>query len=140
MVTMYLIFQLVYEHKFVARNITCQLLEFKNMCLIVRCDTPLIHAFDNSHVDDNMIKQGVCHIMGLPFALKSILRHKKNYENSNISSFENIIFKKSSKKNQNPSRYHNSITNLNFKHKPKYHHIKINLLPRGQNPLSYYTL
>jgi hypothetical protein len=28
---------------------------------------------------------------------------KKNYENSNISSFKNIIFKKSS--NQNPSRY-----------------------------------
>jgi hypothetical protein len=64
-------------------------------------------------------------------------------------------------KNQNLSRYHNSIiTNLKFQHKPKYHlskifnktyhphtifknpHIKIDLLllPRGQNPLSYYTL
>jgi hypothetical protein len=38
-----------------------------------------------------------------------------------------------------------SITNLKFQHKTKYHlsknpHIKIGLLPRGQNPLSYYTL
>jgi hypothetical protein len=68
------------------------------MCLIVRCDPPLIHAYDNSHADDNMIKQGVCHTVALPFALKSILRQKKNYENSNISPCENIIFKKSSKK------------------------------------------
>jgi hypothetical protein len=29
--------------------------------------------------------------------------------------------KKSSKRNQNPSSYHNSITNLKFQHKPKYH-------------------
>ncbi len=35
-----------------------------------------------------------------------------NYENSNISPCKNTIFKqKSSKTNQNPSRYHNSITN-----------------------------
>jgi hypothetical protein len=36
-----------------------------------------------------------------------------------------IIFKKSSSRNQNPSRYHNSITNLKFEHKPKYHLSKI---------------
>jgi hypothetical protein len=43
------------------------------------------------------------------------------------------------KKNQNPSRYHNSITNLKFHHKPKYHLLKIlKTLPTGQNPLSYY--
>jgi len=29
---------------------------------------------------------------------------KKNYGNSNISPFKNIIFKKSSKRNPNPSR------------------------------------
>jgi hypothetical protein len=83
----------------------------------------------------------------VPFTLKSILRIKKNYGNSNISSCKNIpIFKKSSKR-KNPSRYYNSITNLKFQHKPKCHlfknpHIKIDLLlsPRGQNPLSYYTL
>jgi hypothetical protein len=33
---------------------------------------------------------------------------------------KNIIFKNSSKRNQNPSRYYyNSRTNLNFQHKPK---------------------
>ncbi len=53
--------------------------------------------------------------------------------------------KNSSKRNQNPSKYHNSITNLKFQHKPKYPsfknpHIKIDLLlPRGQNPLGYYN-
>jgi hypothetical protein len=69
-------------------------------------------------------------------------------ENSNISPCKNIIFfKESSKKEtKNPSRYDNSITNLKSQHKPKYPsfknpHIKIDLLlPRGQNPLSYYTL
>jgi hypothetical protein len=54
--------------------------------------------------------------------------------------------KKSSKNNQNPSIYHNSITNLKVQHKAKLScfknpRIKIDLLlPRGQNPLSYYTL
>jgi hypothetical protein len=41
----------------------------------------------------------VCHIVALPFTLKSILRQKKkkkNYGNSNISPCKNIIFKKSS--------------------------------------------
>jgi hypothetical protein len=36
---------------------------------------------------------------------KSILRLKKNYGNPNISPCKNIIFKKASKRNQNPSRY-----------------------------------
>jgi hypothetical protein len=45
--------------------------------------------------------------MALPF----ILRQKKNYGNSNISPRKNIIFKKILyKKNQNPLRYHTSIT------------------------------
>jgi hypothetical protein len=73
-----------------------------------------------------------------------MLRQKKNYGNSNISPCQNIIFNKSSNRNQNPSTYHNSITNLKFQHKPKYHLSKIllskiELLPRGQNPLSYYN-
>jgi hypothetical protein len=84
--------------------------------------------------------RGVCHIVALPFTLKSTLRQKKNDGNSNISPCKNIIFKKSSRRNQNPSRNYNSmITNLKFQHKPKYHlskknpHIKIDLLllPRG---------
>jgi hypothetical protein len=64
--------------------------------------------------------------MALPFTLKIVLKQKKNYENSNISTCKNIIFKKSSKRNQNPSRDYNSmITNLKFQHKPKYHLSKI---------------
>jgi hypothetical protein len=59
----------------------------------------------------NKRKQGVYHTVALPFTLKSILRQKKkNYENPNISSCKNIlILKKSSKRNQNPSRHYNSI-------------------------------
>jgi hypothetical protein len=38
---------------------------------------------------------------------------------------KNIIFKKCSKRNQNPSRYHNSvIINLKFEHRPKHHRSK----------------
>ncbi len=66
-------------------------------------------------------QQGVCHTVTLPFTLKSILRQKKNYGNSNISPCKNIIFKKSSKRNQNPPRYYNSISSLKFQHKPKYY-------------------
>jgi len=60
--------------------------------------------------------------------LKSILKQKKNYGNSNISPCKNMqIFKQIPlKRNQNPSGYYNSIiTNLKFQHKPKYHLSKI---------------
>jgi hypothetical protein len=60
--------------------------------------------------DDNknfqIRNKGVCHVVALPFTLKSILGRKKNYGNSNISPCQNIIFKKSSKTNQNLSRYY----------------------------------
>jgi len=36
-----------------------------------------------------------------------------------------LTFKKSSKRNQNPSRDYKSITNLKLQHKPKYHLSKI---------------
>jgi hypothetical protein len=69
------------------------------------------------HIDSS------CPSLKSPSTLKIyiyILRQKKNYENSNISPCKNIIFKISYFKN--PC-------------------IKIDLLfPRGQNPLSYYTL
>jgi hypothetical protein len=59
----------------------------------------------------------------------------------------NLQKEKSSQRNQNASRYHNSIiTNLKFQHKPKCHLSKLliskstYLLSEGQNPLSYYTL
>jgi hypothetical protein len=82
--------------------------------------------------------------MALPFTLKSILRQKKNYGNSNIAPCKNIIFQKSSKRNQNPTRrYYNSTTNLNFQQKPKYHlskdphiiKIDLLLLPRGSKSI-----
>jgi hypothetical protein len=41
--------------------------------------------------------RGVSHTVAMPFTLKSILRIKKNYENSNISPCKNIIFQKSRK-------------------------------------------
>jgi hypothetical protein len=47
------------------------------------------------------IKGKVGHTVALPFTLNNILRQKKNYENSNISPCKNVIFKKSSKRNQN---------------------------------------
>jgi hypothetical protein len=68
----------------------------------------------NSQVLLMRLCQVVFHIVALPFTLKSILRQKKNYGNSNISPCKNIIFKKSFKRNQNLSRYYNSITNLKF--------------------------
>jgi hypothetical protein len=64
---------------------------------------------------------------GLAIYMKRTLSQKKNHRNSNISPCKNIIFQKSSKRNQNPSRYYyNSIiTNLKFQHKPKCHVSKI---------------
>jgi hypothetical protein len=64
--------------------------------------------------------------VALPFTLKSVLRQKKNYGNSNISPCKDRIFKKFSKRNQKPSkRYYNSLIDLKFQHKPKCHLSKI---------------
>ncbi len=70
-------------------------------------------------------EQGVCHTAALPFTLRRIWRQKKNYENSNISSCKYIISKKPSQRNQNPSKYHSSISNIKFQHKLKYHLSKV---------------
>jgi len=70
----------------------------------------------------------VCHTMALPFTLKEYLKAKDElWKPKNISSMQKYnLLKKSSKRNQNPSRYYNSIiTNLNFQHEPKYHLSKI---------------
>jgi hypothetical protein len=80
--------------------------------------------------------------------MEGILMQKKNYENSNISPCKKYnLQQNSSKRNQNPSRYHKSITNLESQHKPKYHLSKIlilkkkknlfGILPRGQNPRAH---
>jgi hypothetical protein len=58
---------------------------------------------------------GVSHV-GLAIYIKKYLNAKRRI-------METLIFHhaKSSKRNQNPSRYYNSIANLKFQHKPKYH-------------------
>ncbi len=72
-------------------------------------------------------QQGVCHTVTLPFTLKSILWQKKNYGNSNISPCKNnLIFKKNPLKEIKILQdIINSISNLKFQHKPKYHLPKI---------------
>jgi hypothetical protein len=51
--------------------------------------------------------------VALPFTLKSILRQKKNYRNSNISQCKNIVFKKSSKRNKNlGARFYNIVISI----------------------------
>jgi hypothetical protein len=79
------------------------------------CDYP---AWSSEHFQKTTsIKKtrGASHCDLAIYIKKSILRQKKNYGNSNISPCKNIIFqKKSTKRNQHPSRYHNSITNSSF--------------------------
>ncbi len=87
----------------------------------------LCSSFSPSKTNKQTNKGGGCHTVALPFTLKHILRQRENYPNSNISPCKNIIFNKSSSRNQNPSRYYNStITNLKFQLKPK--------LPSFKNP------
>jgi hypothetical protein len=63
---------------------------------------------------------------GLAIYIKKYLKAKEElWRLKYFSPCQNIIFKKSSKRNQNPSRHYKSITNLKFQHKPKYHLSKI---------------
>jgi len=84
-----------------------------------------------------LLNKGCVTQCGLAICIKKAsLRQKKNYGNSNISPCKNIIFQKSSKRNQNPSRYsYNAITNLKFQHKPKYHVSKSSY---KNGPIIYY--
>jgi hypothetical protein len=59
---------------------------------------------------------------GLAIYIKKHLNAKEELLNSNISPCKNIIFKKSSIRNQSPSRYYNY---LKFQYKPRYHLSKI---------------
>jgi hypothetical protein len=65
--------------------------------------------------------------VALPFTLKSIIfwQKKKNYGNSNniftMQKLYNNLPKNPLKKTKNPSRYYNSVANIKFQHKPKYH-------------------
>ncbi len=95
------------------------------------------------HMSKNQIKQGVCHTTALPLTLKGILKAKEKLRKLKIFHHTKIynLKKKPLKETKNPSRYHNSITNLKFQQKPKISsfknpHIKIDLLlPKGPKSL-----
>jgi hypothetical protein len=63
--------------------------------------------------------RGVSHY-GVAIYLKKYLKAKEELWKLKYFTIQNIIFKKSSKRYQNPSRYYNLITNLKFQHKQKY--------------------
>jgi hypothetical protein len=71
--------------------------------------------------------RGVSH-GGLAVYIEKYLK-AKDMESWKLKYFhheKSTILKKYCKRNQNPSRYYyNSITNLNFQHKPKYHLSKV---------------
>jgi hypothetical protein len=64
--------------------------------------------------------------VALPFKLKEYLKAKEELRKFKYFTMQNYnLQKKTSKRNQNPLKYHNSITKLKFQHKPKYHLSKI---------------
>jgi len=100
-------------------------------------------------IDPNPIVKRVVSHHGLAICIKMCLKAKEDlWKFKYFTMQKHNLQQKSSKRNQIPSRYYNSTTNLKFRHKPKYHLSKILiikvdllLLPSwGQNPLSYYTL
>jgi hypothetical protein len=72
----------------------------------------------------NIRQQGVCHKVALPFTLKSYFNAKEELWKFKYFTMQKYNFpKKSSKRNQNPSRYYyNSRTNLKFQHNLKYYY------------------
>jgi hypothetical protein len=70
---------------------------------------------------------------GLAIYIKRYLKAKEELWKLKYFILEKYnLQKKSSKRNQNPSRYYyNSMTNLKFQHKPKYHLSKILYKNRG---------
>jgi hypothetical protein len=68
--------------------------------------------------------------VAFPFTFKKNLNAKEELWKFKYFTMQkyNLPKEKSSRRNQNPSRYHNSITNLKFQHKPKYHLSKILIL------------
>jgi hypothetical protein len=72
-----------------------------------------------------VVTRGVSYC-GLAIYIKKYLKAKEELWKLKFSPCKNISnFKKSFKKNQNPSRHYNSLTTLKFQHKPKYHLSKI---------------
>jgi hypothetical protein len=66
-------------------------------------------------------QQDVLHC-GLAIDIKKNLKAKEELWKLKYFTIQKYnLQKKISKRNQNPSKYYNSITNLKFQHKPKYH-------------------
>jgi len=69
--------------------------------------------------------RGVSHC-DLAIYIKKYLKAKEELQKLKYFTTQKYnLQKKSCKRNQNPSTYYNSITNLKFQHKPKYHLSKI---------------
>jgi hypothetical protein len=68
--------------------------------------------------------RGVSHY-GLAIYIKKYLKAKKELWKLIYFTMQEYNLQKSSKRNQNPSRYYNFITNLKYQHKPKYYVSKI---------------
>jgi hypothetical protein len=64
-------------------------------------------------------------LYGLAIYIKKYLKAKEELWKFKYFTMQKYnLPKKSSKRNQNPSRYHNPSPNLKFQNKPKYHHSK----------------
>jgi hypothetical protein len=62
---------------------------------------------------------------GLDIYIKKHLKAKEESWKFKYSSMQKYNLPKNPLKKPNPSRYHNSVTNLKFQDKPKYHLSKI---------------
>jgi hypothetical protein len=81
--------------------------------------------------------------VALPFTLKKYLKAKEELWKLKYFTMQKKkpnLPKNPSKRNQNPSRYYNSITNLNqiFHHAKKKPNLPKNPSKRNQNPSRYY--
>jgi hypothetical protein len=65
---------------------------------------------------------------GLAIYIQKYLKAKQDLWKLKYFTMQNIIYKKYSTRNQNASKYYNSVINLKFQHKPKYHLSKILIL------------
>jgi predicted translin family RNA/ssDNA-binding protein len=93
-------------------------------------------SFVGMHSISSIIKRVYCELMrswtrgvshcGLAIYIKKYLKAiEELWKFKYFTMQKHNLQKKTSTRNQNPSRYHNSITNLKFQHKPKYHLSKI---------------
>jgi hypothetical protein len=83
--------------------------------LTLKCLTPFRGQLTLQLIRLEISSEGVCHIVALPFTLKCVLRQKKKilWKLKYFTMQKYNLQKKSSERNQNPSKYYNSV-NLKF--------------------------